>query len=64
VDGIPERGPRPSSRRCRPPSGAFEALDPVWRVPKGYAVINPDPRGTWYSEGRATYLSPGEAQDC
>jgi predicted acyl esterase len=43
---------------------AFEALDPAWWVPKGYAVINPDPRGTWHSEGRATYLSPGEAADC
>jgi len=43
---------------------AFEALDPAWWVPRGYAVINPDPRGTWYSEGRATYLSPQEAQDC
>ncbi len=43
---------------------AFEALDPAWWVPKGYAIINPDPRGTWYSQGRATYLSPQEAQDC
>jgi len=43
---------------------AFEALDPAWWVPRGYAIINPDPRGTWHSEGRATYLSPGEAQDC
>jgi uncharacterized protein len=43
---------------------AFEALDPAWWVPQGYAVINPDPRGTWYSQGRASYLSPGEAQDC
>jgi predicted acyl esterase len=29
----------------------------------GYAVINVDPRGTWYSEGAATFLSPEEAQD-
>jgi uncharacterized protein len=42
---------------------AFEALDPAWWVPRGYAVINPDPRGTWYSQGRATYLSPEEACD-
>jgi putative CocE/NonD family hydrolase len=42
---------------------AFEALDPAWWVPKGYAVINPDPRGTWHSEGSATYLSPEEARD-
>jgi len=43
---------------------AFEALDPAWWVPRGYAIINPDPRGTWYSQGRATYLSPEEALDC
>lgn len=42
---------------------AFEALDPAWWVPRGYAVINPDPRGTWHSQGRATYLSPEESQD-
>lgn len=46
------------------PYTAFEALDPAWWVPRGYAVINPDPRGTWYSQGRASYLSPAEAQDC
>lgn len=42
---------------------AFEAPDPMQWVPHGYAIINPDPRGTWYSEGRATYLSPEEAED-
>jgi len=42
---------------------AFEAPDPFDWVPHGYAIINPDPRGTWYSEGRATYLSPEEAED-
>lgn len=42
---------------------AFEAPDPFYWVPHGYAVINVDPRGTWHSEGRATYLSPEEAED-
>ncbi len=42
---------------------AFEAVDPVYWVPRGYAVIDVDPRGTWYSEGKATFLSPEEAQD-
>ena len=42
---------------------AFEAPDPQYWVPRGYAVINVDPRGTWYSQGRATYLSPEEARD-
>lgn len=42
---------------------AFEAPDPFHWVPRGYVVINADPRGTWYSKGRATYLSPEEALD-
>jgi len=42
---------------------AFEAPNPLYWVPRGYAVINADPRGTWYSEGEATYLSPEEALD-
>ncbi len=42
---------------------AFEAPDPAFWVPRGYAIINPDPRGTWGGEGRATYLSPEEALD-
>lgn len=42
---------------------AFEAPDPFYWVQHGYAVINPNPRGTWYSEGRATFLSPEEALD-
>ena len=45
------------------PYTAFEAPDPVAWVAKGFAIINPDPRGTWYSEGNATFLSPEEAQD-
>lgn len=42
---------------------AFEAPDALHWVKNGYVVINVDPRGTWYSEGDATYLSPEEAQD-
>jgi len=42
---------------------AFKAPDPFCWVSHGYAVINADPRGTWYSEGRATYLSLEEAQE-
>lgn len=42
---------------------AFEAPDPPYWVARGYAVIYVDPRGTWYSEGDATYLSPEEALD-
>ena len=42
---------------------AFEAPDPVFWVPSGYAVVNVDIRGTWYSEGTAHFLAPEEAQD-
>lgn len=42
---------------------AFEGPDPAFWVPRGYAVINADPRGLWHSEGRATYVSPEEARD-
>jgi predicted acyl esterase len=41
----------------------FEGPDPAHWVPRGYAVVTVDKRGTWYSEGVATYLSPEEAQD-
>jgi predicted acyl esterase len=42
---------------------AFEAPDPAYWVPRGYAVINADIRGTWYSQGRAVYCAPEEAED-
>jgi predicted acyl esterase len=45
------------------PYTCFEAPDPMCWVPKGYAVLSVDPRGTWYSEGDATFVSPEERQD-
>lgn len=45
------------------PYTAFEAPDPAYWVPRGYAIINADIRGTWYSKGEATFLSPEEAED-
>ncbi len=42
---------------------AFEAPDPIAWVSKGYAVLNVDIRGVWFSEGTATFLSPEEALD-
>ncbi|MCC6472483.1 MAG: CocE/NonD family hydrolase [Burkholderiales bacterium] len=45
------------------PHTAFEAPDPMHWVPLGYAIVNVDPRGAWFSEGAATYLSPEEARD-
>jgi len=46
------------------PYAVFEGPDPAYWVPRGYAVVNVNPRGTWFSEGVATFLSPEEAQDC
>jgi predicted acyl esterase len=41
----------------------FESPDPLYWVPRGYAIINVDPRGAWYSEGDATYWGHEEARD-
>ncbi len=40
---------------------AFELPDPVFWTARGYAVVNADMPGTWYSGGNATFLSPEEA---
>jgi predicted acyl esterase len=42
----------------------FESADPVYWCANGYVIINPDPRGAWYSEGDLTFMSPQEAEDC
>jgi uncharacterized protein len=42
---------------------AWEAPDPVWWGERGYALILPDPRGTWHSEGDASFWNHAEAQD-
>ena len=41
----------------------FEAPDPLYWVPRGYAIINVDPRGAWQSEGDATYWGHEEGRD-
>jgi len=43
------------------PYTAFESPDPVYWTARGYAVVNADIPGTWYSSGDATFLSPAEA---
>jgi len=43
---------------------AFEAPDPVYWCGHGYAVVFPDPRGSWYSEGELRHGGMGESQDC
>ena len=45
------------------PRTAFEAPNPDYWVPAGYAVVNVNPRGTWHSGGRASFLSDQEARD-
>jgi uncharacterized protein len=43
---------------------AFEAPDPLYWCRHGYAVVYPDPRGSWYSEGELRHGGVGEAEDC
>ena len=46
-----------------PPGTPFEAPNPQYWVGHGYAVVYVDPRGTWGSEGDASFWSPQEAED-
>jgi predicted acyl esterase len=41
----------------------FEAADPAYWVNKGYAILNPDSRGAYYSEGNITYWGRQLAED-
>lgn len=46
------------------PYTAFEAPDPLYWCRHGYAVVYPDPRGSWYSEGELRHGGKGESEDC
>jgi uncharacterized protein len=46
------------------PLTAFEAPDPLYWCPRGYAVVFADPRGAWLSEGEFHHNGSIEAQDC
>ncbi|HTV78217.1 MAG TPA: CocE/NonD family hydrolase [Steroidobacteraceae bacterium] len=46
------------------PYTAFEAPDPAYWCAHGYAIVYPDPRGSWYSEGELRHGGMGEAEDC
>ena len=46
------------------PYTAFEAPDPMYWCRQGYAVVYPDPRGSWYSEGELRHGGMGESEDC
>jgi len=41
----------------------FEGPDPLAWVPRGYAVVHVDSRGTWRSEGEAAFLDRAEGRD-
>ena len=41
----------------------FEGVNPLYWVPRGYAIVNANPRGTWGSQGDATYWGHEEAAD-
>lgn len=41
----------------------FEAADPVYWTHHGYAIINVDNRGSWWSEGDLTWMSEQEVED-
>jgi len=43
---------------------AFEAPDPLYWCRHGYAIVYPDPRGSWYSEGELRHGGMGESEDC
>lgn len=41
----------------------FEGPDPLYWVPRGYAIVHVDQRGVWGSEGDANYWSHAEGRD-
>jgi predicted acyl esterase len=45
------------------PYTAFEAPDPAYWVPHGYAVLYVEIRGTWKSGGDAVFVAPEERHD-
>jgi hypothetical protein len=45
------------------PYTMFEGPDPLYWVPRGYAIVHVDVRGTWGSEGIANYWGRGEGRD-
>jgi predicted acyl esterase len=61
LDDVPFRSGVPLSRVSE--LQKFEAPDPAYWVDKGYAVLNPDARGAYYSEGNITYWGRQLAED-
>jgi len=46
------------------PMAKFEGPDPAYWCRQGYAVINPDPRGTFNSGGNLNQFCSAEGRDC
>ena len=64
IPNEPERFPTAGMNPAHmSPIAPFEGPDPVYWVPRGYAVVAVNKRGNWYSQGNATFLSPEEARD-
>jgi predicted acyl esterase len=42
----------------------FEGVNPLYWCPRGYAVLYPNPRGTWHSEGDMHHGGITESMDC
>ena len=61
LDDVPGRAGVPLSRNSE--LMKFEAPDPAYWVDRGYAVLNPDARGAYYSEGNITYWGRQLAED-
>ena len=45
------------------PHVIWEGPDPAYWCPRGYAIVSPDPRGAWGSQGTLTFQSRSEADD-
>lgn len=45
------------------PHVIWEGPDPAYWCARGYAVVSPDPRGAWGSQGTLTFQSRSEAED-
>ena len=61
LDDVPGRAGVPLSANSE--FQKFEAPDPAYWVDKGYAILNPDARGAYYSEGNTTYWGRQLAED-
>ena len=55
--------PPPDLEEAPNPYMNWEAVNPLWWVPRGYACVRVDTRGSGQSPGQTDPWSPAEAQD-